>query len=101
MVHSLWDRNCSNCRLVDDLSSGCGSKLLGVQSELMAFDSAFESLRDLVYGAAKQRTSSSTSGSPTEVVPLKAQKVAFPSTLKGFDAAPFLPEPFRTAYVHP
>ena len=102
MVQCLWDRNCSNCRLVDDLSSGFWSKLLGVQSESIAFDTAFESLRDLVYEAAKQRASSSTRGSSTEVVLLKAHKVAFPSTLKGFDATPFLlGHPQYDAFSHP
>ena len=94
MIKSLWDRNCSNCRLAEDLSSGCSNKLLGVQSELAAFDVAFDSLRDLVYGAAKQRASSSAHGTSTEVVPLVAQNVAFPSSLRGFEAGLYLPEPF-------
>ena len=70
MIRSLWDRNCSNCRLAEDLSTGCGSKLLGVQSELAVFDTAVGSLRDLMHGAAKQRASSSANGFRAEVVPL-------------------------------
>ena len=99
MIQSLLDRNRST-RLARDLSS-CGSKLSSVQSELEAFEVAFESLRDLSYGAAKQRTSSPASGARTEVVPLVASRVAFPRELKGFDPIPYLPEPFRTAYSDP
>ena len=83
MVQSLWDRNCSMCRLAGDLTAGCGSKLFYVQSELDSFSQTFESLRELVYGTAKQRTFSPTMGTNTrtEVVPLVASKVAFPENL--------------------
>ena len=101
VVQSLWDRNCSICRLAEDVSGGCGMKLGSVQEDLDSLELVFGSLGDLVYGTAKQRMSLATCGTRTEVVPLVAERVVFPGQLRGFDATPFIPEPFREAYSSP
>ena len=65
------------------------------------FRSWFLFLRDLVYGAARQSAGVTTSGSSAKVVPTVASKIALPSTLRGFDPTPYLPQPCRDAYLWP
>ena len=101
MISSLRRRTRAQSRLVGDLASGCGLKLTAVQSELDSLESVLDSLRDLVYGSAKQRTAASSQDSSSEVVPTVASKVAFPQKLLDFDPSPFLPEPYLTAFRDP
>ena len=94
MIQSLRGRARSMCRLVENISVGCGSKISDVQVELDHLESVLESLRDVVYGSAKQSTAFSMASSSTAVVPTIAAKVAFPDVLTDFDPTSFLPEPF-------
>ena len=100
-VKGLWRRARSLCRLVGDLA-GCGSKINAVQFSLDSLEAGFDSLSDLVYGAIKQGSKSSTEGpGSSQVVPTVASKVAFPEVLADFDPSPFLPEPYLTAFTSP
>ena len=101
MVEGLMHRTRSMSRLVGNLSTGCGSKLNDVQSELISLESVVDSLRDVVYGSSKQSTTFPTSGAATSVVPTVASRVAFPNQLKDFDPTPFLSEPYLTAFRNP
>ena len=101
VVASLGERVCSFSRLVGDMSTGSGSKLDSVQGELASMEAVLDSLGSLVYGSAKQSTGASAQGSSTTVVPTVASRVAFPTELRGFDPTPFLPQPFRDAYLYP
>ena len=97
-VKGLWRRARSLCRLVGDLA-GCGSKINAVQFSLDSLEAGFDSLSDLVYGAIKQGSKSSTEGpGSSQVVPTVASKVAF-QVLADFDPSPFLPEPYLTAFI--
>ena len=100
-VKGLWRRARSLCRLVGDLT-GCGSKINDVQFSLDSLEAGFVSLSELVYGAIKQGSKSSTEGpGSSPVVPTVASKVAFPEVLADFDPSPFLPEPYLTAFTSP
>ena len=101
MIHSLRHRTRSLSRLVGELVPSSGSKIGSVQHELASLEAVVDSLRDVAYGSAKQNTGVPTPGSNSVVVPTVASNVAFPSELKGFNPAPFLPEPLREAYVNP
>ena len=83
------------------MSTGSGSKLDSVQGELASMEAVLDSLGSMVYGSAKQSTGASAQGSSTTVVPAVASRVAFPTELRGFDPTPFLPQPFRDAYLYP
>ena len=83
------------------LVSHCGSKLDIVQSELEVLEPSLDNLRDLVYGFARQSTTSATEGSNTAGVPTVASRVAFPQELRGFNPSPFLSPEFRRAFEDP
>ena len=101
IVESLLDRTRSWRRLVGDLSTGSGSKILDAQSELVQLEARLDDLAELVYGASKQASREANSGGTTDVVPTVASAVAFPQELSDFSPEPFLPEPFLTAFTSP
>ena len=100
-MDSLGERVRSFSRLVGNMSTGSGSKLGTVQEELTSLEVVLDSLGSMVYGSARQSAGVSADTANTTVVPTVAAKVAFPSGLRGFDPVPFLPQPFRDAYLHP
>lgn len=86
---------------------GSGSKVAMAADELSALHALLQNCDGLLYGVA-HRTSSrkdvgkcSAATSTTLVQPMEAAKVAFPSSLQGFDPIPYLSDVSKVAYHKP
>ena len=79
----------------------CGSKVAGAADELAALQVLLQSCEDFPYGVNANVSSKRNSDGTTLVQPTVAAKVAFPSTLQGFDPLPFLSEGSKLAYHKP
>eukprot|EP00435_Cladocopium_sp_Y103_P060681 s641_g22.t1 len=80
---------------------GCGSKVAAAATELDALQVLFSDSEDLPYGVSSFVSTKREDTAAAVVEPLVASKVAFPSTLQGFDPLPYLGETTKLAYHNP
>lgn len=101
VVDNLVLRARSLSRLGRDDFLGCGSKVATAATELDALQVLFSDAEDLPYGVSSFVSTKREDSVAAVVEPLVASKVAFPSTLQGFDPLPYLGETSKLAYHHP
>ena len=79
----------------------CGSKVAAASDELAALHVLVEGSDDLPYGASVAPSTVRKDSGTASVVPTVADKIAFPSSLQGFDPLPYLSDMSKLAYHNP
>ena len=101
VVDNLVLRARSLSRLGRDDFLRCGSKVAAASCELEALHVLCSDSEDLPYGVSNAVSSKREESAAAVVEPIVAEKIAFPSTLQGFDPLPYLGETSKLAYHNP